>query len=309
MENWADFHIIWEGGRALLEGRSPYSVADFFYPLPFVYFIAILALLPVMVALVVWLAANAAFFVAVFRKRFWHWLFYFPVLHLLLSGQNELLWWGLALFLRRGTGSAALAAFMTFKPQTAVILLPYHLWRWLRKDRRTLLQFVGFTALFWGLPLLWAPNWFAEWRGATRLEDDPIGTFINSPGIFSLLAVDERLLPVLVVIAVTLVIWGLLQKHEAVTRAALTLASPVGLFYTQMSLLGAAPAWLLVPLSLLAMVGTLLVVNWIPFLLVPLAVIIWHKVVRKPQPEGDGTIRSMVLPAREGRKSRETPEV
>lgn len=77
MENWADFEIIWNGGRALLQGQDPYSVADFFYPLPFVYVIAIGALLPLIVALVLWLMVNFAGLVYFFRKRF---LSYFPVI-------------------------------------------------------------------------------------------------------------------------------------------------------------------------------------------------------------------------------------
>jgi len=280
MENWADFEIIWNGGRALLQGQDPYSVADFFYPLPFVYVIAIGALLPLIVALVLWLLVNFAALVYFFRKRFWMWLFYFPVIHLFLSGQNEFLWWTLAQFMRRNLVSAAMAAVMTLKPQTAVILLPFHLLDWLRHDRKTFAQFVGFTALLWGIPLLWQPTWISDWWNAAE-TGDWVQTARATSGVFSLLVIDTALLPLLAVVAVGIAIWGLMQRKEEVTRAALLLASPVGLFYTQFALLGAAPVWLLTPLSLLAMGLVLVFQSFAPFIIVPLAVIIWH--LRHPE--------------------------
>lgn len=271
-----DFAIIYAGGRALLEGASPYSVPGYFYPLPFSYLMALLALLPMGAALAVWLMASFGMLVAFFRRQFWQWLLYVPIFHLFfLSGQNELLWWSLAMGLRRNMWGALLAACITMKPQNALVLLPYHLLDWLRHDRRTLGWFLLFTALLWGLPLLWWPGWVGEWLMAAP-TDNWLLKLRSVPGLFSLVAISPMLLIILLPLCAVVAVWGLLQKREAVTRAALMLTTPLGLFYTQSTLLGTAPAWLLVPLSLFAFGFAWLTQTFIGFITVPVAVIIWQ---------------------------------
>jgi hypothetical protein len=75
--------------------------------------------------------------------------------------------------------------------------------------------------------------------------------------------------------AICVLIWGL-RQNESIARASVMLAAPVGSYYSTMALLDCAPAWLLVPVSLLATVLSLWLMVIVPFVLLPLAVIIWQ---------------------------------
>jgi hypothetical protein len=274
MNGW-DFGIMWMAGRALLEGRDPYSISEFYYPLPYAYFMALLALIPQQIAFGLWVIICFALLVYFLRKPFWHWLFYVPLLHLFSAGQNEIIWWGLERMMQRGWRGAIWGAFITLKPQTALVLLPYHLMDWLRHDRRTFVRWLGCAAVLWGMPLLWAPNWLGDWLRA-RAQTDFMLSASNAPSIFSLLKNFPTLLPLLIFVAIGLLLWGIWQNRE-VSRAALMLASPVGLYYTTFALMGTAPARLLVPLSILAAILTIVLRSFAAFALLPLAVLIYHQ--------------------------------
>jgi len=269
-----DFSILWEAARALLEGRDPYSVANFFYPLPVAYLLAPLGLVPVGVAMGTWLLINFGILVAAFRREFWVWLLYVPMLHLFSSGQVELVLWGLERAIVPGWRGMLFAALITLKPQTALILLPYHVIRWARTDRKTLVGWVVCTAVLWGAPLLWRPTWLQEWltarAGGSFFEYAP-----NAPGVFTLLRLSEGLLIPLLIVAAAIFIWGLFQNN-ATTRAAMMLASPLGLFYATIQLAGCAPARLLVPLSFGVTLLSFATSTFIPFALLPIAVI-WYQ--------------------------------
>jgi hypothetical protein len=280
MNGW-DFGVMWQAGRALLEGRSPYSIEGFFYPLPYAYIMALFALIPQQVAFGLWIAANFALLIFWFRKGFWKWLFYAPMLHLLSSGQNEFVWWSLERMMSTGWRGAIMGALITLKPQTAIILLPYHLLRWARHDRAQLVRWLACTLALWGVPLLWQPTWLADWLHARGSNDFWLSAS-NTPGIFSLLKITPSLAPVLLVAAAGLVLWAVWtgwrkqKDSRPMMRAILMLAAPLGLFYSTFALLDCAPWWVLVPASLLAVVGTLLVGNFVPWMLLPLVVIGWH---------------------------------
>ncbi len=279
MNGW-DFSILWRAGHAVLEGRDPFSVAYFYYPLPFAYFLSIFALVPEKVAFWSWILFNLGLLVYFFRLRFWEWVLYVPVMHLLSSGQVDLLFWALARGLKRTWSGALLGAFITLKPQAALVLLPWHLLDWWRSSRETLSQWVAFTIALWGLPTVWRPLWVVDWWQAI-----PSGgwwaTAKNTPGIFSLLQVWPALSPLLVVAAVLISWWGLRQGIQEIGRATAILSLPIGLFYNTMSLLDCAPAALLVPLSWLAAALALLTRTYIPFTLLPMGVLYWHFPPRK----------------------------
>ena len=272
MNGW-DFGILWAGGQAVLQGQDPYSVDYFYYPLPMAYALAILALLPQGAAYWLWLAFNLGLLVYFFRRKFWQWMLYVPILHLFSSGQMELFWWSMERWMGRHWRGALLGAVITLKPQTALLLLPWHLLDWLRHDRKMLLRWAGLTLLIWGLPLLWRPHWIAEWMRAVPPYD--LLSASNTPGIFSLLRLWPALWPVLAVIAVIIGVWGQFQSKE-IARATATLSSPLGLFYSTLALLGCAPAWLLTPLSLLVAGLSLWLRNFVPFMALPLAVLGWQ---------------------------------
>jgi len=266
-----DFSVLWAAGNAILEGHSPYGVANFFYPLPFAYFLAIFALLPQKVSLILWLALNVGLLILAFRRAFWKWLPYAPFMHLLSSGQTGFLFWSL----ERGIGphywrTPIMAALITLKPQVALILLPWHILGWLRHDRKTALRFLLATGLIWGLPLIWSPRWPIEWWNS--LPSNFVLSAANTPGVFSLTKLFPALFPVALVVAVLVFVWGQFQSKE-IGRAAALLASPFGLFYSTIALIGCAPARLMIPASLIAVVLSIITESFIPFIALPLIVI------------------------------------
>lgn len=248
MNGW-DFSIIWHAGQAVLAGQNPYSVRFFYYPLPFAYAVATFALLPEPVSFGLWVAVNLLLLIIVFRKRFLLWLLYFPMLHMFSSGKVDFFWWVLERGLGRHWRGAVLGALMTLKPQVAFLLLTWHLFDWLRHDRSVLARWAILTILLWGTPLLWEPGWIGDWLSVTpSLTQHTAG---NSPGLFSLLKAWPQLLIPVVVGAAAVFAWGLWQTKE-IARASAVLASPIGMFYQTMALLGCASTWLLVPASVTA---------------------------------------------------------
>lgn len=272
MNGW-DFSVLWQAGQAVLSGQDPYQVNYFYYPLPFAYLCAFLAIFPEKVAFWGWITANVALLVYIYRRKFWQWMLYLPVLHMLSSGQVDLAFWGLERAIRTTWLGAFLAALITLKPQTALLLLPWHLVNWFRHDRIMLLRWSLITGLIWGLPLLWRPGWIGEWFQAT--QGISLSTASNSPGLFSLLRFWPAVWPLLVFVAGLVALWGVLQNKET-ARACMVLGSPVGLYYSTMALLGCAPAVWMTPLSLLAAGLSILTKTFIPFMLLPLAVLAWQ---------------------------------
>jgi len=280
MNAW-DFSILWQAGQALLSGQSPYSTPFFYYPLPFAYGMAIMALLPQKVSFGLWIAMNLFLLMAAFRKTFWHWLLYVPVLHMLSSGNVDLLFWAMERQMGRHWRGAILGALITLKPQVALLLLPWHILDWLRHDRLVLMRWLVITISLWGAPLVWDPSWVADWLQAS--PDLTLHTASNSPGLFSLLKIWPGIVIPISVVAVTFFTWGQAQGKET-ARACALLSSPIGLFYQTMALLGCAPAGMLVPVSLLAAMLSLLSGTFIPFALLPFVVIAWHRYrVFKPE--------------------------
>jgi hypothetical protein len=296
--NAYDFSINYFAGLYLLWGRDPYDLYLYRYPFPFTYFWALLALpgliipdtmhygMPLM--LIVWGVVNVALLIHAFRKNFWQWVFYFPFLHELSAGQVEMLFWTAERHTDRGWRGAALGAFLTLKPQSALILLPWHLVDWLKHDRRTLARWAACTVLLWGLPLLWRPDWITRWLGDRGSDANFIYSASVANGVFTLLRPigvpleqpysAELLvwLGILGVIAAALYIVGQFQPNKALAKALAMLGSPLGLYYTQLTLMGTAPWWLLIPANWIGFLLSLRLENFVPSMLTPLAVIGWH---------------------------------
>ena len=276
-----DFQVFWNAGSALLAGRSPYTVEGFFYPLPAALFFVIFALVPRTVAFYGWLAFNIALLFHKIGRRALAWLLYFPMIHFLSSGQVDLILWILACSLNQGVLSALMAAVITLKPQVAFVVLPHYLFKWLRHSHHTLGWFILFTVMLWGIPTLVYPRWVQEWRTSVP----PLNALSrsNSPGLWSLERVFPHMGGVIFALAVLVFLWGLFQKREVAWASAM-LANPSGLFYTTILMTDAAPPGLLVPLSWLAVILSLMWRNFVPWMFLPLAVILFHRSQwQKPQ--------------------------
>ncbi len=294
--NAYDFSINYFAGLLLLRGVDPYSNPLYRYPFPFTYFWALMALpgeqaMPLM--FIVWGVINIGLLIYAFRKDFWKWIFYFPVLHEISSGQVELMFWTMERNIKPGWRGAILGALLTMKPQTGVILLPWHLVDWLKHDRPTLLKWLVCTGTLWGLPLLWRPDWIHTWLVGRSGDANFVYSASVSTGIFSVLRLTGQslnppygstlfvILAILTIIAFTIFVAGQLQSSKEIGKACALLVSPLGLLYTQMTVMGTAPAWLLVPVNLLSVALALISGNFLPCILVPLVVIGWHIRLRR----------------------------
>ena len=269
-----DFGVLWQAGRAVWLGQDPYRVSGFYYPLPVAYIFALLAPLPRQPAFWVWLTFNLVLLGWRLRRRIVEWALYFPLLHLFSSGQVDLVLWALGSRLHTGWRSALAGAVITLKPQVALIVLPWTLWRWLREDRRTLGMWAALTVGLWGCLFPIDPTWPRRWRSAVP----PLGPLSrgNSPGLWSLERLLPQAWPVLLVLSAAVLVWGLFQSRP-VSWAATALANPSGMFYDLLVLMEAAPSWLMVPLSWVVVGLSLWWRAIFPWLIIPLAVILYNR--------------------------------
>ena len=183
-----DFSVFWETGRALLEGRDPYSVHLSAYPPAAAYFYALFALIPMAYAFPLWCGANILFLYDTLRRRglareFPAWLASTPALFILLSGQIDLLYLWLANFiLAEGRWAVLAAVLVTLKPQVAFVVLPWHLLRWLRFHPKRLFAWAGMCLLLHGFPLLNDPNVYQRWLACCKVS--PAGVLRSAPACF-----------------------------------------------------------------------------------------------------------------------------
>lgn len=279
-----DFGVFWNTGRAILAGHDPYAVFGSFYPPAATILFAIFALLPFAFAYGAWTAANVLFIVkAVGIRKAPVWLLYFPILSVIAAGQVDLALVALATLLpSKGWKSVAAAALITLKPQVALLLLPYWLITWLISDRRRLVAFVGVTLAVQGWPLLIDPTLFIRWIERVRVYGGGASYgVVTSPGVWSL-PVGTGLTALLAVAFILIAIVAALRGNERITRSALVLATPFGHEYDGAAIVGAAPGWLLVPLSWLTLIAAHTAASYWPLALIPAAAFIWN--VWKHQP-------------------------
>jgi hypothetical protein len=273
-----DFTVFWNTGLAILQGRDPYSVHLSAYPPAMAYLYALFALLPLWLAFPIWCGANTALFLDVLRRRGLvrqapAWLASAPVWFILFTGQIDIVFFWLAEFLEKGGWKAVIAAALTtLKPQLALVVLPWYLLRWLAKDRAQLLRWAGLCLLLHAFPLIFDPGIYARWFAAAG--EQPGWRMLISTGVFLFanLGIPAWLLALP---AVALAVWGL-TRDEKTSRLAMLLAQPVGVWYMDVLLVGAAPWQIYLPVSLLAFVAGVLLKNSFPFVFIPLAVLAWR---------------------------------
>lgn len=272
-----DFGVYWNVGRAILTGHDPYAVFGSFYPPAATILFAIFALVPFALAYGIWTFGNLIFLArTVGIRKAPIWLLFYPVLFVIAAGQIDLALVALATFLpRKDWKSVAAAALITLKPQVALLLLPFWLIQWLVADRRRLVAFVGATALVQGWPLLVNPTLYGRWLDRIFVYGGGAARAGASPGIWSLPVGGT----IIAAAAGSLVIGAIvasLRKREWLARSALVLSTPTGHAYDAVALVGSAPAWLLIPLSWLALVAAHAVGSFAPLAVISLASFLWN---------------------------------
>ena len=150
-----DFHLFYEGGRAVLMGQSPSAIWDFNGPYPLALLFAPFALLPEPLAYALFVALNLFLLWKVLRRRSLWALLSFPVLFTLFVGQVDL-FLGLAIPL----GAPWTLALALMKPQVGFVALP---WLLRRLDKQDWIKAGAAGAALLGLCFLLRPGWVGEW--------------------------------------------------------------------------------------------------------------------------------------------------
>ena len=158
-----DLDVYLAVARALLAGQNPYAVAEAYYPLPFYFIFVPLAYLAPNAAHTVWTAVEALSLVAILRGRAAFALFFAPVVLAFVMGQIDLPMLGMvALLCARKFGGVALGILM-LKPQLAIFIVPWQIWRWWRDERAQLAWWLGTLGVLGGAAFLVEPAWLSNW--------------------------------------------------------------------------------------------------------------------------------------------------
>lgn len=186
-----DFYPLYRAGRALLAGENPYgaaltahfvqvwhvpyAAAGFAYPLPAVVGVWPIVLLPLPVAIVVWVVVGVVGVVgAIGLQAQWRVLVWLPWCFLPLHGavimkQATLVWCALVvvmLFAMRGRRAGLVGlcvALLPAKPQVGLFFaLAGVVWGW-REGRSALVWMVGWVVVVWGGCFVVFPGWVGEW--------------------------------------------------------------------------------------------------------------------------------------------------
>jgi len=276
-----DLYVMLNIGKVLLAGDNPYAaVNQSWYPPATNVLFALVALLPGWLAFSLLTLASLGILVALKKRSAILWLLFWPVAHVIASGQIDLLLVGLIPLLRRKDRWAALgAALMFLKPQMALVILPWLGLQWLRHDRRMIAWAAGFgVAINVILPLLIRPTMFVEWisilgSAAEHKNTMAAGLWLTSAGVP----------PAILAVAGLVAIYAVLRLREPTARLIVTAASPLLSWYDTVILLDVAPWYVMIPMSLLGIVLARAMNSWVPLWLIwagPLAWMVGNKIAR-----------------------------
>lgn len=150
-----DFHIFYLGGKAVLNGISPYTIPDFNGP----YFLAMafapIALLPEYLAYVLFIILNLTLLWKIMGKRSLIALLCFPILFSLFVGQIDL-----TLALITGFGSPWGLVLLITKPQVGFVVAP---WLMRRLDKTSWMKVIIGCGMVIALSFVLDPNWISDW--------------------------------------------------------------------------------------------------------------------------------------------------
>jgi hypothetical protein len=283
-----DFYNFWTVGNLVLHGQNPYSYPISFYPPLTAYAFSIFALLPFEVAFGLWMGINLIVLGLALRKlnlgrsaRYWYG--FAPITFVLVTGQNDIIFFWLASFLVssgeedawKGWRTVLMAALITLKPQVAFIVLPWFLIRWLLKEHRKLIRWLAVCLTMHLIPVIFDPGIYLKWF---QLASGESGWRLPaSPGVFALSTFN---LPAwfLIPVAIALALYGLF-KDAPFSRLTQILAMPWGLWYENIFIAGQAPWWLLVPLSWVLFYISYRLHTNLPFVVIPTLVFLWKTVL------------------------------
>ena len=154
-----DWYIFYSAGKAVLQGKFPYSVIDYYNPIQVAWILAPTTILPFEIWVYVMIALSFIGIVALCKRKSHLTLLSFPFVFGMTMGSLDVLLWVPSRLLG-GVGLSLL----TLKPQLAVVVAPLQLMSWYREDQKSeVVRFFISTILLWGIPTLIHPGWFMKW--------------------------------------------------------------------------------------------------------------------------------------------------
>ena len=150
-----DFINLYNGGRALLNGVSPYEVYDFVGPIFVAIFFVPFSLLPVKISYALFLTANLLLAWKFLKTRIIWALLFFPFLFALFVGQIDFLLAALILL-----GSPWTIALALVKPQVGFLVIPWIIMKFNKSDW---CKAIISTIFFMAISFMVRPNWLNEW--------------------------------------------------------------------------------------------------------------------------------------------------
>jgi hypothetical protein len=105
---------------------------------------------------------QASILLAILRARSLLVALSMPVLLTFLLGQVDIVMMALYAVLRSGIGAGVALAFLALKPQLVLLLVPWMLWYWWRRDRRQIVLFCVVLGAIIALSFVVQPDWVAR---------------------------------------------------------------------------------------------------------------------------------------------------
>ncbi len=232
-----DLDIFLRAAAAILQGIDPYSIPNLevFYPLPFYFLFIPFVSLPAPVTYALWSALSASVLIAVLRRRVVWVALSMPVLLTFLLGQVDIVMMALFAALRSSVVAGVALAFLVLKPHLVLLLAPWMVWRWWRRDRRQIVLFSIVIATIVVLSFLVQPDWLARFlaRSGERTRA------AISSSVWGLLAVlpASVWLPVSAVVVAAIVVWAWRRDNFDLVAAAGLFVSPYIFSYNLLPLL------------------------------------------------------------------------
>ena len=202
-----DLDIFLRAAAAILQGRDPYSLPNLevFYPLPFYFLFIPLVGLPQPIANTVWSALSAIILLVTLQRRTVWVALSMPVLLTFLLGQVDIVMMALVAALRSGIAGGAALAFLVLKPHLVLLLAPWMVWHWWRRDRRQLLVFCLVISVIILTSFVIQPDWLA--RFFARSGERTRAAISSSVwGLLSFLPASLWL-PITALVVAAIVIW------------------------------------------------------------------------------------------------------
>ncbi len=251
---FSDFAVVYRWAAEIWSGNYTGQ-----YPYPLMVLLSPIALLPLDVVAMIWLAAMLVILVLLLKRESLYWVFFIPFLQVLFLGQIDPLFW-----LAYRSKRPAVWALLSLKPQLLFLVIPRIL-----TDKRKVPEFLAALAVLHLPFLILRPTWPREWwsflstYSQNRLTQMP-GTTVSEQILFSLWALPFLALILLLV----------LLRHKNL-EAAFFLANPFLLPYDYSLIMGDVSK-IIIPLSWLSLgIAWRVGANW-PYLIMLVAVLLFE---------------------------------